>query len=172
MTSSQTNGFPSGEFRIVEMDSGLCLTTKPGIVSKTSGSQDYNEIHGMATQTGDPSVEVLAVTGEPRQRWYTDGALLINTVKEDVRGSFALRIKADPMNFGPGDDGPEVVAMVGAGSIYAAHLQTEDGYIYQEGEPEQVITYAPGNAGMLRKAELIMAPRGGEHQRWRFEPGT
>ncbi|MEV0338302.1 hypothetical protein AB0H49_04685 [Nocardia sp. NPDC050713] len=171
MTSSQTNGFPSGEFRIVELDSGLCLTTKPGITSRTDGNQEYNARHGMATQTGNPAVEVLSVTGEPRQRWYTDGALLINTVKEDVRGNFALRISPDSMSSLGDGNNPDYVEMVGIGSIHAAQLQTKDGYIYLEGQPENVITYAPGNEGMFGKVELIMTPRGGAHQRWRFEPG-
>ncbi|MEV0292151.1 hypothetical protein [Nocardia sp. NPDC050710] len=43
--------------------------------------------------------------------------------------------------------------------------------IYLEGRPENVITYAPGNEGLFGKIELIMAPRGGAHQRWRFELG-
>ncbi|MFD6463838.1 hypothetical protein, partial [Streptomyces roseolus] len=102
--------------------------------------------------------------------WYTDGALVINTVKEDVRGNFALRISPDLMSLSGEDNNRDYVEMVGSGSLHAAPLQTENGYVYLEGEPENVITYAPGREGLFGKAELIMSARGGAYQRWRFEP--
>lgn len=154
-------GFPHGEFSIVDEDSGLCLTSRAGEVVEHEGDRERSRF----TRTPNPTVHARACDGSDRQRWYfdTSGAgsysggrfMLVNTVKEDARGRFALTYRRDL--FGSRAD----VALVGAGSNNALAWQFEDGYIFERGRPRSVIAYVPDSG------KPIMAARGsGSHQRW------
>ncbi|WP_157187274.1 hypothetical protein [Nocardia vinacea] len=165
--------FPSGDFRIVGEDSQLCLTYQPGVQGRYEpgpNGQAYDDYHGQSTYTTNPTVAALDCTIAVQQRWSTADNLLINSDKSDIRGRFALRyLPGFSMGslFGFGDFGDSVgdtVEMVGEGSRNAVRWQTEDGYIFEQGRPDRVITYD------LASKKLIMGDRGGANQRWRFEP--
>lgn len=158
-------GFPDGEFSIVDEESGLCLTSRAGGVVERGADRPRDR----AARTRNPTVHARACDGSERQRWYfdTSGAgpysqgryLLVNVVKEDTGGRFALTYRRDL--FGSRAD----VALVGIGSSNALAWQFEDGYIFERGRPRSVIACVPDSG------KPIMAARGsGSHQRWRFRP--
>ena len=158
--------FPTGGFRIVGEDSKLCLTYRSGVQHEFEpgpNGREYDQRHGQSTYTTNPTVAAVNCASGVQQRWYTENNLLINSDKSDIRGRFALRYLPDVLGELLGGDAPATVEMVGAGSLNAVKWQTADGYIFEQGNPDQVITYDPASK------KLVMGNRAGANQRWRFE---
>ncbi|MGW0391582.1 hypothetical protein ACWDYJ_11920 [Streptomyces sp. NPDC003042] len=111
-----SNGFPTGRFRIVNVETGECLSKRSGQnigdESATVGKYSY----------GDPDLLIGALKGTEAELWSSDGGMLVNAVPEPPhRGNFALRLNHD--------DRSRWVSLVGTGSIHATRWEFTDGHI-------------------------------------------
>lgn len=157
------NGFPEGDFLIVNEESGLALTTKAGAIGQGGSQSGY---------VFDPTVHMLRPDVSDRQRWFFDAGgensragasnYLVNGVEEGTKGRFALG-PGTPRDSLPGSNPPMEILLVGAGSTLGLRWQTEDGYLFEQGRPEFVLTYAPD------REKLTMASRGASYQRWQLK---
>ena len=169
-------GFPAGGFQIIGTDSKLCLTYIPGTQYERPddpATRQYDQQHNQSTFTTDPEVDARPCADGVQQRWTVEDRLLVSSDNSDGRGRFALRTDREDfgygLGFGRGDGkgltfGP--LKLVGVASIYATKWQTEDGYLFPQGRPDQVATLAKGPFG----EPLTMPDRGRDNQHWRFEP--
>ncbi|WTW91871.1 hypothetical protein OG216_00035 [Streptomycetaceae bacterium NBC_01309] len=164
------NGFPEGEFYLLNRDAMLCLAANPGGTSSTSslgpggGTIEYS--------TTEPPVAGLETPKPPAhnafQGWYFDTSaqpyrdpnnFLVSRMKAASMGRFALHAEDDVLEY-------ESLSMWGVGRNDVSTWQAEDGYIFRTGEPDSVLTI------MNRAAtpRPVLMPRGSEFQRWHFLP--
>ncbi|GGW17694.1 hypothetical protein GCM10010264_74280 [Streptomyces globisporus] len=117
------NGFPSGEFFIVNEGTGLCLAASQGTTEEL-GRTDYTGSTEALTSTSDPTLtleKVLPSGKNAYQGWYLDGAMLVNRMKFEPYGRFAL-VEGD---FG-------CPTLWGTGRSGHTRWKLEDGYLTAE----------------------------------------
>ncbi|WP_026412347.1 hypothetical protein [Actinomadura oligospora] len=167
-----SNGFPDGEFCIVNEDTGLYLASLPG--DRVTGSQQETDWLEGAKETvhySHTGKQVLGLATEPSgknyERWYFDDRKnsrglefyhLVNCAK-DIRTAYAL---AAELNIhGRYDE----VTVKGHGQQGQTQWRAEDGYFFP-GDPTKAVTLREEQPGRYR---VVVADRGGEpRQKWRF----
>lgn len=137
------NGFPAGEFLIVNEESGLCLAARPG-VKGVARDEQINHVNGSAevrtfTNPPRPVLEPRLPSGKNGfQGWYLDTAknshgtstnLLVHRMHFDPYGDFALH--------GSFRDG---ISLRGTGQDDLSVLKADDGYITVQGDDRKVLT--------------------------------
>lgn len=163
------NGFPEGDFRVINEDTSARLFARHGGV--TSGQQEARDrLTGEKgtiaySHTNDPLAMVGTPQGSDIDLWW------FSTIKDpwghpnnylmtgykDIRGRFALQ----DAGYGNG------IRFYGEGREGVSKWQAEGGYIFKEGEPGMVLTVVKAGDGSF---SLTLADKGAANQKWRFEP--
>ncbi|GAA2857563.1 hypothetical protein GCM10010517_15930 [Streptosporangium fragile] len=175
-----SNGFPDGEFCIVNEETGLYLACLPG-------GTIYGEQQGVDRLTGETegigyshtNDQVLGLLEEPSgkkfERWFLDDRKnsrglefyhLVNCAK-DIRSWYTLWAVLPAHKSSPYADIPGTIAKVsvqGRGQSGQTQWRAEDGMFFP-GDPAKVVTLAKTG---LSGYEVIVADRGAPRQKWRF----
>ncbi|MFJ6529931.1 MULTISPECIES: hypothetical protein [Streptomyces] len=166
-----SNGFPSGDFFITNVRSGLVITAVPGGV-KTLGSANNrggDEITYTRTAHPQPLLTTPLPSGKNGlQGWYYDTSdsrnLLVCRTKFDVRGRFVLQAQEN--------DWP---TMKGAGANGLSAWKMEDGLISSDtDEPYFLVARSDEEDGTytldcVQKSRLFW-PQFHENTKWEVTP--
>ena len=160
-----SNGFPEGDFRIINQDTGARLFARYG--GQTTGQQEaqdrltgekgfieYSHTNNPIFMVGSPDAgdkdDDLWYFRAAKDPWGRPDNYLM-THYEDIRSKFALQAMFDGK-----------LSLYGYGQTDVSKWQAEDGYIFLEGQPEKVLT-------LVDETTAVLADRGSSNQRWRFE---
>jgi hypothetical protein len=155
------NGFPEGDFRIINEDTGARLFTRPGgvtagpsYVTRSGSSVDYSRTNNPIFMAGSPQ-------GGDNDLWWFDAGTdpwgkpynYLMSGYEDIRSKWAVQAVGDNLT------------LYGSGRENVSQWQAKDGYLFLQ--DDQVLTLIDAGSGSF---SAKLAGRGAPNQKWRFEP--
>ncbi|MCX4681973.1 hypothetical protein OG413_43050 [Streptomyces sp. NBC_01433] len=165
------NGFPEGEFYLLNRDAMLCLAANPGGTSSTQslgpggGTIEYSTTEPPVVRLETPKPP----SGNAFQGWYFDTShleyhppnnYLVSRMKAASMGHFALQVETE------WETEHDSLHMWGVGRSEVSTWQADDGYLFHTEKPDSVLTIMDRD----REPRVGMLPRGRAHQRWHFIP--
>jgi hypothetical protein len=161
------NGFPEGDFRIINEATGARLFTRyggttagPSYVTRSGSSVDYSS-------TNNPIVMVGSPASKDYDFWWFDAGKdswgkpynYLMSSYTDIRSKWALQ----------GEEFDGSLKLWGTGRQDVSQWQAENGYIFLQGSSNQVLTLIDAGGGSF---SAKLADRGAPNQTWRFESKT